>query len=228
MRRLPDARRIRAGWSSGSRPPGASAPRPSLPLTTPGHRWRYGSICRARSAADYVASLAGAGIDSRPLQWMPSAVILERPVAVTKLPGFADRRGLRAGRRRAARRAAAGRPPRHARAGCLRGPRRQERPSARAPRRGGGPDGTRRRCGTPVAHRREPATPATPRAAGRGRCRRSCDVARRATVRAHPGGCTVLGDRRHSPPPGHQAAAAARGPCDLRAAAARHPARRGG
>jgi 16S rRNA (cytosine967-C5)-methyltransferase len=40
------------------------------------------------SAPDYVASLAGTGIDARPLQWMPSAVILERPVAVTKLPGF--------------------------------------------------------------------------------------------------------------------------------------------
>jgi 16S rRNA (cytosine967-C5)-methyltransferase len=40
------------------------------------------------SAPDYVASLAGAGIDAHPLQWMPSAVILERPMAVTKLPGF--------------------------------------------------------------------------------------------------------------------------------------------
>jgi 16S rRNA (cytosine967-C5)-methyltransferase len=40
------------------------------------------------SAQDYMASLARAGIDARTLQWMPSAVILERPVAVTKLPGF--------------------------------------------------------------------------------------------------------------------------------------------
>ena len=63
------------------------------------------------SAPDYVASLAGAGIDAHPLQWMPSAVILERPDGCNEAAGVPHRRGLRAGCRRAACRAAAGRPP---------------------------------------------------------------------------------------------------------------------
>jgi 16S rRNA (cytosine967-C5)-methyltransferase len=40
--------------------------------------------------ADYVARLAATGIESREIQWMPTAVILARPVAVSDLPGFAE------------------------------------------------------------------------------------------------------------------------------------------
>ncbi len=42
------------------------------------------------SAKDYLARLAAADIGAHPLQWAPAAVILERPLAVTDLPGFAE------------------------------------------------------------------------------------------------------------------------------------------
>ena len=42
------------------------------------------------TAADYVDRLREAGIDARPIQWCPSAIILERPVPVERLPGFAE------------------------------------------------------------------------------------------------------------------------------------------
>ena len=41
-------------------------------------------------ASDYLARLAAAGIGSHPVQWSPSAVILERPLAVKDIPGFAE------------------------------------------------------------------------------------------------------------------------------------------
>ena len=42
------------------------------------------------SAADYVNRLSDAGIEARPIQWCPTAVVLARPVPVERLPGFAD------------------------------------------------------------------------------------------------------------------------------------------
>jgi 16S rRNA (cytosine967-C5)-methyltransferase len=41
-------------------------------------------------AADCVDRLREAGIDARPLQWCPSAVTLEHPVPLERLPAFAD------------------------------------------------------------------------------------------------------------------------------------------
>jgi 16S rRNA (cytosine967-C5)-methyltransferase len=41
-------------------------------------------------AAEYVDSLREAGIEALPIQWCPTAVILERPVPVERLPGFAE------------------------------------------------------------------------------------------------------------------------------------------
>jgi len=42
------------------------------------------------SAAEYVVRLSEAGIEALPVRWCPTAVILERPVPVERLPGFAD------------------------------------------------------------------------------------------------------------------------------------------
>ncbi|HUL47438.1 MAG TPA: 16S rRNA (cytosine(967)-C(5))-methyltransferase RsmB [Steroidobacteraceae bacterium] len=42
------------------------------------------------TAAEYMSQLRAAGIDSQKIQWMPSAVILDRPQPVDRLPGFAD------------------------------------------------------------------------------------------------------------------------------------------
>jgi 16S rRNA (cytosine967-C5)-methyltransferase len=42
------------------------------------------------STADYRAALATAGIESKEIQWMPEAVLLDRPVDVSALPGFSD------------------------------------------------------------------------------------------------------------------------------------------
>jgi 16S rRNA (cytosine967-C5)-methyltransferase len=42
------------------------------------------------SLADYCARLASAGLVAMPLSWLPTALMLERPVAVERLPGFAD------------------------------------------------------------------------------------------------------------------------------------------
>jgi 16S rRNA (cytosine967-C5)-methyltransferase len=42
------------------------------------------------TAADYVSRLRAAGIDARETQWCPSAVTLERPQPVDRLPGFAE------------------------------------------------------------------------------------------------------------------------------------------
>ena len=39
--------------------------------------------------ADYLAQLAAAGMGARALPWLPTALVLERPVAVGELPGFA-------------------------------------------------------------------------------------------------------------------------------------------
>jgi 16S rRNA (cytosine967-C5)-methyltransferase len=44
------------------------------------------------SAAAYVGELAGAGIEASTIQWMPSGVVLARPVSVSELPGFAEGR----------------------------------------------------------------------------------------------------------------------------------------
>jgi 16S rRNA (cytosine967-C5)-methyltransferase len=41
-------------------------------------------------AADYVGQLHAAGIDSQKIQWAESAITLERPQPVERLPGFAD------------------------------------------------------------------------------------------------------------------------------------------
>jgi 16S rRNA (cytosine967-C5)-methyltransferase len=41
-------------------------------------------------ARAYVAQLAEAGIDSYPIQWVTSAVTLNHPMAVSRLPGFAE------------------------------------------------------------------------------------------------------------------------------------------
>jgi 16S rRNA (cytosine967-C5)-methyltransferase len=38
---------------------------------------------------DYLAQLAAAGMAARALPWLPTALVLERPVAVDQLPGFA-------------------------------------------------------------------------------------------------------------------------------------------
>ena len=43
-------------------------------------------------ARAYVAQLAEAGIDAYPIQWATSAVTLNHPVAVSRLPGFAEGR----------------------------------------------------------------------------------------------------------------------------------------
>jgi len=40
------------------------------------------------SRQDYLAQLAAAGMDARALPWLPGALVLERPVAVSELPGF--------------------------------------------------------------------------------------------------------------------------------------------
>ena len=42
------------------------------------------------TAAEYVARLAEVSIGSHEIQWMPSAVTLDHPVAVGRLPGFAE------------------------------------------------------------------------------------------------------------------------------------------
>jgi len=42
------------------------------------------------SAPDYRARLAEQSIDSRTVQWTNSAIVLDRPVAVSNLPGFAE------------------------------------------------------------------------------------------------------------------------------------------
>jgi 16S rRNA (cytosine967-C5)-methyltransferase len=42
------------------------------------------------TTADYLFQLAGASIDAREIQWMDSAVTLDRPLTVEKLPGFAE------------------------------------------------------------------------------------------------------------------------------------------
>jgi 16S rRNA (cytosine967-C5)-methyltransferase len=42
------------------------------------------------STADYRASLAKASIESHEIQWMPSALVLDRPIAVSGLPGFEE------------------------------------------------------------------------------------------------------------------------------------------
>jgi 16S rRNA (cytosine967-C5)-methyltransferase len=40
--------------------------------------------------ADYLVQLAAAGMQARALPWLPGALVLERPVAVSELPGFAQ------------------------------------------------------------------------------------------------------------------------------------------
>jgi 16S rRNA (cytosine967-C5)-methyltransferase len=40
--------------------------------------------------ADYVALLLSSGIESQEIQWMPTAITLMRPIAVSDLPGFAE------------------------------------------------------------------------------------------------------------------------------------------
>jgi len=40
------------------------------------------------SRLDYLAQLAAAGMGARALPWLPSALVLERPIAVSELPGF--------------------------------------------------------------------------------------------------------------------------------------------
>jgi 16S rRNA (cytosine967-C5)-methyltransferase len=48
-------------------------------------------VNRLRSTrADYAARLAAAGIAARPAPWASAGLVLDRPVAVTRLPGFAD------------------------------------------------------------------------------------------------------------------------------------------
>ena len=42
------------------------------------------------TVANVQASLRAKGIESRTIQWMPSALILERPVSVSELPGFGE------------------------------------------------------------------------------------------------------------------------------------------
>jgi 16S rRNA (cytosine967-C5)-methyltransferase len=42
------------------------------------------------SAADYRARLAEQAIDAQLIQWAPAAVVLDRPLAVSNLPGFAE------------------------------------------------------------------------------------------------------------------------------------------
>jgi 16S rRNA (cytosine967-C5)-methyltransferase len=44
------------------------------------------------TAAEYVAELASAGIESQAIQWMPCGVTLTRPVPISDLPGFAEGR----------------------------------------------------------------------------------------------------------------------------------------
>jgi 16S rRNA (cytosine967-C5)-methyltransferase len=42
------------------------------------------------SAAEHAALLAQHGLIAQPLSWLPSALVLERPVRVTQVPGFAE------------------------------------------------------------------------------------------------------------------------------------------
>jgi 16S rRNA (cytosine967-C5)-methyltransferase len=42
------------------------------------------------SLEDYCAQLAAHGLSAAPLAWSPTALVLSRPVAVSRLPGFAD------------------------------------------------------------------------------------------------------------------------------------------
>jgi 16S rRNA (cytosine967-C5)-methyltransferase len=42
------------------------------------------------SVADYIAELAAAGIEGKPISWATSAVQLSQPAAVTALPGFSE------------------------------------------------------------------------------------------------------------------------------------------
>jgi 16S rRNA (cytosine967-C5)-methyltransferase len=42
------------------------------------------------STAEYRLALAEASIESREIQWMPGAILLDRPVGVSGLPGFAE------------------------------------------------------------------------------------------------------------------------------------------
>jgi 16S rRNA (cytosine967-C5)-methyltransferase len=42
------------------------------------------------STADYRATLAAADIESSEIQWMPGGILLDRPIDVSGLPGFAD------------------------------------------------------------------------------------------------------------------------------------------
>ena len=44
------------------------------------------------SVVDYVAELAAAGMEARPVAWSPAAVELAQPAAVTALPGFSEGR----------------------------------------------------------------------------------------------------------------------------------------
>jgi 16S rRNA (cytosine967-C5)-methyltransferase len=43
-----------------------------------------------RSRSDYLADLAAAGVGAQPVAWLDGAVQLDRPVAVSALPGFQD------------------------------------------------------------------------------------------------------------------------------------------
>jgi 16S rRNA (cytosine967-C5)-methyltransferase len=42
------------------------------------------------SRPDYVTQLAAKGIEASPIQWLPTAVTLARPVSISELPGFED------------------------------------------------------------------------------------------------------------------------------------------
>ena len=48
-------------------------------------------VDRTRTSVETaLASLRGASIEAHAIQWMPSAIVLERPTGIVELPGFAD------------------------------------------------------------------------------------------------------------------------------------------
>jgi 16S rRNA (cytosine967-C5)-methyltransferase len=75
------AERIRAAWPTGEAVLAANNEHPPMTLRV--------DLSRL-SAADCVARLAAASIDSREIQWVQSAIVLNHPTGVNELPGFAE------------------------------------------------------------------------------------------------------------------------------------------
>ena len=75
------AERIRAAWPTGEGLLAANNEHPPMTLRV--------DLSRA-SAEAYVRRLHEASIESREIQWLPSAVTLNHPMGVSELPGFAQ------------------------------------------------------------------------------------------------------------------------------------------